>query len=233
MVTTIALNCFAMSAGQVQGLELWTPSISVNGSLPCRKPLSIFLVFEPVSSLGCSGPERLILARQRHFLLGQLFLTLKLNILLPVDFRPQHGMYEDMEPQVANPVLPFLAVALADNFFQDYRTFEEIEAFLLPADGSLHHLRIKKIMLRVSLFQIASADGPTEKNHGATLFSSRTLDLGHRAGYEENIGIYGNGIKVFFHASHSVNSFKLNGGVLTNPVKCNRKQWNLSSVCVR
>ena len=99
-------------------------------------------------------------------------------------------MYEDMEPLFANPVLPLLAIALADHAFRDHRTFEEIEAIPPPADGSLHHLRIKKEMLRVPIFQIISADGPTGKIHGASSFSNRTVDLGHRAGYEENIGIH-------------------------------------------
>ena len=53
-------------------------------------------------------------------------------------------MYEDMEPLFANPVLPLMAIALADDAFQDYGSFEEIEAIPSPADGSLHHLRIKK-----------------------------------------------------------------------------------------
>ena len=99
-------------------------------------------------------------------------------------------MYEDMDPLFANPVLPLLAIALADRAFQDYATFEEIEAIPPPADGSLHHLRIKKDMLRVPFFRIVSADGPTGKIQGAGSFSNRTVDLGHRAGYEENIGIH-------------------------------------------
>ena len=99
-------------------------------------------------------------------------------------------MYEDMEPLSANPVLHLMAIALADHVFQDYRSFKEIEEIPPPADGSLHHLRIKKDMLRVSFFQIVSADGPTGKIHGAGLFSNQTVDLGHRAGYEENIGIH-------------------------------------------
>ena len=99
-------------------------------------------------------------------------------------------MYEDMEPLFANPVLPLLAIALADRAFQDYATFEEIEAIPPPADGSLHHLRIKKDMLRVPFFQMVSVDGPTGKIQGAGSFSNRTVDLGHRAGYEENIGIH-------------------------------------------
>ncbi|KAL8936221.1 MAG: hypothetical protein Q9216_005048 [Gyalolechia sp. 2 TL-2023] len=99
-------------------------------------------------------------------------------------------MYEDMEPLFANPVLPLLAIALADRAFQDDATFEELEAIPPPADGSLHHLRIKKDMLRVPFFQIVSADGPTGKIHGSGLFSNRMVALGHRAGYEENIGIH-------------------------------------------
>ena len=83
-----------------------------------------------------------------------------------------------------------LAIALADRAFQDYATFEEIEAIPPPADGSLHHLRIKMDMIRVPFFQIVSADGPTGKIQGADSFSNRTVDLGHRAGYEENIGIH-------------------------------------------
>ena len=99
-------------------------------------------------------------------------------------------MYEDMEPLFANPVLPLLAIALADHAFRDYQTFEDIEAIPPPADGSLHHLRIKKDLLRVPFFQIVTADGPTGKIHGAGSFSNRTVNLGHRAGYEENIGIH-------------------------------------------
>lgn len=99
-------------------------------------------------------------------------------------------MYEDMEPPFANPVLPLLAIALVDRAFQDYATFEEIEVIPPPADGSLHHLRIKKDMLRVPFFQIVSADRPTGKIQGAGSFSNRTVDLGHHAGYEENIRIH-------------------------------------------
>ena len=95
-----------------------------------------------------------------------------------------------MEPLFTNPVLPLLAIALADYTFRDYRTFKEIEAISPPANGSLHHLRIKKEILYIPVFQIISADGPTGKIHGASSFSNRIVDLGHRAGYEENIRIH-------------------------------------------
>lgn len=72
-------------------------------------------------------------------------------------------MYEDMEPLYANPVLPLLAIALADGAFKDYESFQDIEAIPPPAQGSLYHLRIKDEMRRVPFFQIVSADGPTGK----------------------------------------------------------------------
>ena len=99
-------------------------------------------------------------------------------------------MYEDMEPLFVNPVLPLMTITLADHAFQDYRSFEDIEYIPPPADESLHHLQIKKNMLHVPFFQIVSADEPTGKIHGMGLFSNWTVDLRHRAGYEENIEIH-------------------------------------------
>lgn len=99
-------------------------------------------------------------------------------------------MYENMEPLFANPVLPLLAIALADEAFQDYNTFEEIEAIPPPTDGSLYHLRIKTEMFDTPFFQNVTSNGPTGKIQSAVSFSSRTVALGHRAGYQENITIH-------------------------------------------
>ena len=99
-------------------------------------------------------------------------------------------MYEEMEPLFANPVLPLLAIALADQAFQDYSTFEEIENIPSSEDRSLHHLRIKDEMLSVPFFQNVTSNRPTGKIHGAVSFSNRTVALGHRAGYQENISIH-------------------------------------------
>lgn len=99
-------------------------------------------------------------------------------------------MYEDMEPLFANPIFPLLAIALADDAFRDYANFAEIEAIPPPQDGSLHHLRIKKEMLQMPFFRTVSVDGPTKKILGAQSFSNRTVQLDHRAGYAENIGIH-------------------------------------------
>ena len=46
-------------------------------------------------------------------------------------------MYEDMEPLFANPILPLLTIALTDEAFQDYSTFEEIEDIPPPEDVEL------------------------------------------------------------------------------------------------
>jgi hypothetical protein len=98
-------------------------------------------------------------------------------------------MYEDMEPLFANPILPLLAIALADDAFQDYQTSEEIFAIPPPSDGNLHELRIRKELGRVPFFQIMSPSGPTGKIQQAVSFTKRMVDLGHRAGYPQNIGV--------------------------------------------
>lgn len=110
--------------------------------------------------------------------------------LFRFDVRSQHEMYEDMKSLYANPVLLLLAIALANNAFQDYQTFEDIEAISSPANEFLHHLRIRKNLLRVSFFQIVSADESIEKIHEVGSFSNRTVNLKHRVEYEENIGIH-------------------------------------------
>ena len=95
-----------------------------------------------------------------------------------------------MKPLFANSMLSLMTIVLADHVFQNYKSFEEIEKISFPADEFLHHLRIKKNMLRVSFFQIISADEPTEKIHEAGSFSNRTVNLKHRAEYEKNIKIH-------------------------------------------
>jgi hypothetical protein len=99
-------------------------------------------------------------------------------------------VYEDIEPLYANPVLPLLAIALADDAFVDYQTFAAVEQIPPPADGSMHLLQIKEEMLSVPFFRGSTVNGPTERICTASTFSQRTRNLGHRAGYEENITIH-------------------------------------------
>ncbi|KAI9774213.1 MAG: hypothetical protein M1839_001759 [Geoglossum umbratile] len=104
--------------------------------------------------------------------------------------RPQHAMYEDITPLFANPVLPMLAIALADGVFKDYTTFEEGFATPPPADGSLYHLKIHKSKQNLPFFQVVSCGGPTGKLQSASSFSNRLVGLGRRAGYRESIGVH-------------------------------------------
>ncbi|KAI9859031.1 MAG: hypothetical protein M1813_007159 [Trichoglossum hirsutum] len=104
--------------------------------------------------------------------------------------RLQHAMYEDMASLFANPVLPMLAIALADGAFKDYTTFEEIFAIPPPADGALHYLEIHKSKQELPFFQVISHNGPTGKIQSASSFSKRLVELGHRAGYRENITVH-------------------------------------------
>ena len=93
-----------------------------------------------------------------------------------------------MEPLYANPILPFLAVALVDEAFQDYHTFEEIFAIPAPSDGTLFILHIKKKLHLVPFFQTMSSKGPTGKIQKAAVVAKRLVDSGHRAGIAQNIG---------------------------------------------
>ena len=95
-----------------------------------------------------------------------------------------------MQPLFANPVLPLLAIALADDAFQDYRTFEEIEAIPPPTDESLYHLRIREELYPMPFFQALSTRGPTGKIQTASSFTKSLAATGHRAGYEENIRVH-------------------------------------------
>jgi hypothetical protein len=99
-------------------------------------------------------------------------------------------MYEDMEPLFANPTLPFLAITLAQDAFQDYNSYDEIFAIPPPEDGIPYPLRIKKEMLHRPFFQTMSSNGPTGKIEGASKFGRWLVDLGHRAGFPVNIGVH-------------------------------------------
>jgi carbonic anhydrase len=95
-----------------------------------------------------------------------------------------------MQPLFANPMLPLLAIAFASNAFEDYHSFEEIFAIPPPVVGAIYEIRIRKEMLQVPFFQVMSPNGPTGKIQGAASFDKRMVDLGHRAGYLENITVH-------------------------------------------
>ena len=81
-------------------------------------------------------------------------------------------------------------IALADDTFQDYHTFEEIFVILPPSDRTLFELHIRKELELVPFFQTISPNGPTGEIQKVGSFSKQLVDLGHRAGYPQNIGFY-------------------------------------------
>jgi hypothetical protein len=101
--------------------------------------------------------------------------------------RPKHGLYEDMEPLFANPLLPFLAIAIANNAFRDYDSPERIFELPAPRRGTVTILKFKNSVLDVPFFQRMSRDGPTGEHEDATSYHRRKVELGHRAGYVVNI----------------------------------------------
>ncbi|KAH8797645.1 hypothetical protein F5884DRAFT_874658, partial [Xylogone sp. PMI_703] len=101
--------------------------------------------------------------------------------------RPKHGLYEDIEPLFANPVLPFLAIALAFDAFQDYHTQESIFDILPPRRGTVKVIKFRKDILEEFFFQRMDGKGATGKAERAASYHRRKVELGHRAGYETNI----------------------------------------------
>jgi hypothetical protein len=61
-------------------------------------------------------------------------------------------MYKKITPLYVNLVLPFLAIALADNAFKNYCSYKEIFAIPLPEPRMLYKLEFKKEMLIVLFF---------------------------------------------------------------------------------
>jgi hypothetical protein len=86
----------------------------------------------------------------------------------------QKILIEDIEPLYVNPVLPLLAIALAEDAFADFRTFAEIEKTPPPANGSMYPLQIKEGMLAVPFFQGCNVNGPTGRICTAGTVGDRT-----------------------------------------------------------
>jgi hypothetical protein len=66
--------------------------------------------------------------------------------------RLKHGLYEDMEPLFANPLLPFLAIAIANKAFRHYNSLETIFAIPAPRRGTVTILKFKKSFLDIPFF---------------------------------------------------------------------------------
>ena len=98
-------------------------------------------------------------------------------------------MYEGMEPLFACAMLPALVIALANDAFVDYHSLEEIFDIPPPIAGTSQVLRTRETIDDVPFFQTFDANGPTGMIGKAMAFSTRTVDLGHRAGFVSNVTI--------------------------------------------
>src|SRR5436309_10277604 len=90
----------------------------------------------------------------------------------------------------SNPVLYFMAIALADNAFKDYSTFEEILQIEPPADQDIWPVDWKDEVLKLPIFREIEPEGPTKTIQSATSYSGQLRRLGHRAGYTINITVH-------------------------------------------
>ena len=104
--------------------------------------------------------------------------------LFRYNFKSQHDIWEDIKLLFANSILLLLTIVLMNCIFQNYATFEKIEAISSFANEFLHHLRIKKNMFYI-FFWIISVDRFTQKIQETNLFNNRTVNLNHCVKYNE------------------------------------------------
>lgn len=95
-----------------------------------------------------------------------------------------------MQPLYANPVLPFLAQALADHIFRDYKTFTEIEQIRPPPKGFAMPLEILPEKLDLPVLQMLDKKGPNGKIRKSTCYGNRLAKRGHRAGFEQRVKVH-------------------------------------------
>ena len=93
-------------------------------------------------------------------------------------------MYENTPVLAINAVAFILAIALATNAFRDYSTLEEILA-IRPANNEPVVVEWSLDKLNSPVF--TNATGNMEK---AGNFGQNLADVGHRAGYIQNITVY-------------------------------------------
>ena len=115
-----------------------------------------------------------------------------------------------------------LAIALANDAFQDYSSFEEIEAIPPPERGSLYHLRFKPSLLDQPFFRTVTKTGPTEKILKSNSWTTRLKDLGHRAGISENVTVHAFRREALVKADGKVamTTFYINPLILIKTIMC-------------
>ncbi|KAI9761799.1 MAG: hypothetical protein M1840_001679, partial [Geoglossum simile] len=104
--------------------------------------------------------------------------------------KPKHLISERADLLHCNPVLYFMAIALADEAFKDYSTFEEILRIEPPADQDIWHVEWKDEVLKKPIFRMMNPEGPTDRIQVATTYGNQLRYLGHRAGYRADISVH-------------------------------------------
>ncbi len=93
-------------------------------------------------------------------------------------------MYEDAPILAFNAVAFILAIALANNAFRDHSTLEEILAIRPPVGEATVAIDWSWEKRNEPVFK--DGDGKIEKS---SAFGHNLAEVGHRAGYEQNITV--------------------------------------------
>ena len=83
-----------------------------------------------------------------------------------------------------------MALALADNVFVKYDSWDQIIAIEKPTCSQHVRLGYKKSSLSLPIFRVCDKEGPTDKLQKSTTFARQLAELGHRTGLTENITIH-------------------------------------------
>lgn len=115
------------------------------------------------------------------------------EVLTLISLRPIEVLREDVKDRIVCPISVLLALALADDVLEDITKPADLARVRYQKGSNMTHIRIKMEKLElpilrrgvrggagISRFKMLKADSLT------TLFT----ELGHRAGYKENLGTY-------------------------------------------
>ena len=99
-------------------------------------------------------------------------------------------LYEQVYP-VRNGVMYFLALALADGAIKGYRTISDLLKANIKYGETSWTFQWTEGMRNKPVFQMITMDGPTGRSLTYGSMHSAFAELGHRAGYKENITAHG------------------------------------------
>ena len=90
------------------------------------------------------------------------------------------------------PVTHFMALALADNVFEDCNSFQDIDAKKLPLGSSLYKYRYKPEAKKRPILRSICNNGLVSENDILTYncFNNMLKGIGQRAGYEDRLSAY-------------------------------------------